>query len=66
MFRNGVRRIINRELEWIDKHRRGFFEGDVMFPQVETILTLVPFQVGCSVAPHSCAIVDCPWFVIQL
>ena len=58
---------MNRDLKWIDEDRRGFFEGDIMFPLVETILAFVPLHVGCGVAAlHSGGILSYSSVVFQL
>jgi len=55
-----VSRIINCDFKWIKKDSRGFFEGDVVFPLIETILAVVPLNFGCGVAGlHSSGILAC-------
>jgi hypothetical protein len=51
-----MRGIINRNFKRIKKNRYGFFEGDVVVLLIETILSFVPFDVGCGVGRlHSSA-----------
>jgi hypothetical protein len=59
--------IINCDFKWIEKDRRGFFEGDVMVLLVETILAVVPLHIGRgATALHSCGILGYSCFVFQL